>query len=93
MNGRTGQTRTLWLRMMAEGGRWAATELADACGESSARKVAQSLNRMGAAGALKRFEKQVKGDRLKFGVTKDCTVPYGITLADLMAVGVVKETP
>jgi predicted ArsR family transcriptional regulator len=89
MSRNNGTTRDVWLRMLADGGRSAtANEIAE---EMSIRAmaVAQSLCRMAAGGMAKRYKMGRRN--VVFGVTADCKVPKGITIAELAQVGVLKK--
>lgn len=81
-------TKQIWLLMLREGGRWSIGETIEAAGLRAAK---QTVPMMASTGSLVRFEKEKKGDRIRYGVTKNCKVPTGVTLAELMEVGVVKE--
>ena len=74
----TGTTRTLWLHMLKEGGRWTATELA-AETRTDRRQADRLLRQMATIGHAVKFE----GEPSSFGVTPDCRVPREVTLADL----------
>jgi hypothetical protein len=58
-------------------------------GEISSVEVAQSLYRMAAGGMAKRYETGRRN--VVFGVTRECKVPRGVSLADLMSLGVLKD--
>jgi hypothetical protein len=83
-------TKKLWLHMLTEGGRWTSAEAADflCIDQWSARAL---LNAMVAAGSLKRFEPAEGSRANSFGVTSECRVPMGVTLAELAAIGILKE--
>ncbi len=83
-------TKTLWLRMLAEGGRWKSAEAGEALAmdQWSARAL---LNSMVAAGSAVRFEPFGESTTYTFGVTINCKIPQGITLAELTAIGIIKE--
>jgi hypothetical protein len=74
--------KALWIRMLTEGGRWKAKELADVGGENYGR----ALTAMYQVGSVKRFAFGV------YGVTLDCKIPVGVTLAELVQAGAIKET-
>jgi DNA-binding HxlR family transcriptional regulator len=86
-----GTTRAVWLFLLRQGGRWSCAELAYALAGQSHHSIEQALTRMSADGFIKRFDKKVKGDRVTFGVTRECKVPRGIPLTALLEVGVLKE--
>jgi predicted ArsR family transcriptional regulator len=88
MSRNNGTTREVWLRMLADGGRSTANEIAEDLSICS-MGVAQSLCRMAAGGMAKRYETGRRN--VVFGVTRDCKVPRGVSLADLMTVGVLKD--
>jgi hypothetical protein len=84
-------TKTSWLHILKEGGRWTTGEMSEVLGTDHCNSRG-FLNSMVAAGSLKRFEPTEPGGKITFGVTVDCRVPMGVTLADLMQIGVVKES-
>lgn len=83
--------RVLWLHMLRAGGRWSCAELRSTFPAASKKNVEMALERMAKAGFIRRFDKSIKGDRVTFGVVKDCKVPRGVALNELAAVGVIRE--
>jgi hypothetical protein len=80
-----------WLLMLTEGGRWSMAELADAL------RVQNSLSgrvwRMCQQGMIVRHEKGIGRSRVGFSVTRDCRIPHGVTLEDLIKCDVIKVKP
>lgn len=74
----------MWLAILKEGGRSTA-------GEAAAMARAEVppgpvLAQLVKNGALRRYEApEGKRQGLRFGVTADCTVPLGVTIADILA--------
>lgn len=70
----------VWLKV-ATGGRWSVTELNEALPQLPAKAVDGSARQLAAAGMLDLHH----GDAgLSFGITRDCTVPRGITVAQVL---------
>jgi DNA-binding HxlR family transcriptional regulator len=86
-----GATKAIWMHLLKEGGRWTCAELRDALKEIPGHTVDVTLSRMTTRGLLNRFEKQAGCTSSSYGITRNCKVPYGVHLADLMGAGVVRE--
>lgn len=75
----------VWLMMLREGGRWSAAEVGARIGMDQSQ-VANNLRAMEQFGTLKRWDRGDKPtDRVRFGVTPECTIPRGVTVADIVA--------
>lgn len=72
-----GETASIWLRVAAEG-RCTPTEVARALGKPYS-KTDKVMRQLEAAGMLSVFPTEP----LQYGVTSDCYVPRGITLAEI----------
>lgn len=87
MRVQSGLSRRLWLLLLQEGGRWNTADMADAlgddvtlvCGTARSLVDAQMLRRYGR-------EKSASG-RVEYGITHDCRIPIGISIADVAASG------
>jgi hypothetical protein len=77
--------------MLREGGRWTTTEMQDVLGLEHLSDARGTLNSMAAALSVKRFEPKEPGASITFGVTSQCRVPMGVTLAELAQVGILKD--
>jgi hypothetical protein len=84
-----GQTKAVWLLIAREGGRWSVREVTDTLGDDF-DSVSQGLHRMAQLGCLTHYPRTTQRNRVTFGVTAQCKVPQGVTLADLLAIGVLK---
>lgn len=82
---RTGISRRIWLFICENGGTWTPDAIAMQFGiERQAANV--TMQNMVARGAsLQRFRSH--SGRACFGITKDCQVPAGVTVADLKRIG------
>lgn len=81
--GEGGVTKRIWLHMLREGGRWDADEVADLV-KGKRPAVVKGLNAMATCGSVKKFSK-VAGKRVQFGVTPDCKIANGVTIAEILA--------
>lgn len=86
-----GATKAVWMHMLKNGGRWSCSELSRAIVGVSLHSVEIAVGAMSERGFIKRYERRSHSDRITFGVTKDCKVPNGVQLCELMAAGVLKE--
>ncbi|HYF16317.1 MAG TPA: hypothetical protein VEA40_00510 [Ramlibacter sp.] len=77
-----GGTRELWLLMLRQGGRWSTRELRDANPALDPGAVPAMLKSMASSGSVKKLEDDKV---LRFCVTKDCRIPHGVTLDDLLS--------
>ena len=84
-------TKAVWLHLLKQGGRWSCAELAYALANQSHHNIEQALSRLSTDGFIRRYDKKVKGDRVTFGVTRECKVPRGVVLAQLIDVGVLRD--
>jgi hypothetical protein len=74
-----GYTADAWLRI-ASGGRWSIAEVQQACPGRDPKLIQNAVRSMEAAGMVRRYE---DGRKVFYGVTSDCTIPRGLTLADV----------
>lgn len=80
MTTRSGIVRDIWLHICREGGKWTPDEIAEEF-SMSRKKVALTMHNMASRnGSLQRY---TQSNRAHFGVTKDCMIPLGISLAEL----------
>lgn len=82
---RNGLARRIWLLICSEGGKWAPEEIAEEFNVPRQVAALAMHNMTRRTGALNRTK--AKG-RAKFGVTRDCTIPHGITVEQIMEAGV-----
>lgn len=47
-------------------------------------KVTQALNQLAKYGSLKRYDREEGSGFLRFGVTKECKVPQGVTVREII---------
>lgn len=86
---RNGLVREIWLHICREGGKWTPEEIA-ARFDLPRQKAALTMHNMaGRCGSLQRFK---QGGRAQFGVTKDCKVPQGLSLDELVSIGAIRTT-
>lgn len=84
---RTGIAKDIWLHICGEGGTWTPDEIA-ARFDLPRQAAALTMHRMAARiGTLKQYSAS-RGT--KFGVTPECKVPQGISLAELAKVGAIR---
>lgn len=69
----------IW-KTVGEGGRWKPEEVRQALPSMSAERVKNALWQMVELGHITRFEDG------RFGVTHDCTIPLGMTVAEVLEV-------
>lgn len=83
---RNGVCSKLWIALLKEGGRATVSEMLDLvlhdCDPVKARTV---IYGMAKNGTLRRFAPASGILGAKFGVTADCKVPFGVTVADILA--------
>lgn len=79
-----GYVRTIWLHLCKEGGMWTPAEVAPLV-NLGREHVARVMHNMVARGG-QLVRKKVNG-RCQFGVTQDCSIPYGITVRQLIDAG------
>ena len=77
---RTGVVRESWLLMLREGGHWSSKELNDRFGYD----IHTVLLGMVAKGYAAKYG---AGHDTRFGVTRSCKVPTGVTLSELSEAG------
>jgi len=46
--------------------------------------VMKSLNQLAKYGSLKRYEREEGSDFMRYGVTKECKVPQGVTVREVL---------
>lgn len=87
-----GMTRSIWLHLLREGGRWSTAEIALAL-KLNPKRVMTILLNMVRTNAVQRWEKTPSPkSRVRYGVTSTCAIPQGVTLADVVELAVVKES-
>ena len=74
--------RNLWLMLFNEGGRYTAAELADRLSVHTDYMVEQ-LNSLHRARLIEKFQPEVGQRRLRYGITGSCSIPRGMTLAEV----------
>ncbi len=72
-----GFTKTVWLFLLHQGGRWKPSELSKEDIGYNGRALSSDLRNLAEAGMLARF------DGPTYGVTKNCRIPRGVTLGEL----------
>lgn len=79
-----GDSAALWLAILKEGGRSTSGEAAAATGRkpTGLNSVLDSLAR---AGSLRKYPAPAGHHGVRFGVTADCIVPHGVSVADILA--------
>jgi hypothetical protein len=77
----SGYTAKAW-QTVASGGLWTMGEIRKACSQYDGHLIDNAVRSMVSSGMLVRHE----GDSPRYGVTKDCSVPRGLTLGELMKV-------
>jgi predicted transcriptional regulator len=85
---RTGIHKAIWLHICHEGGAWTPDEIAEEFGMDRQKANVLMQNMVARQGSLKRFK--VEG-RSAFGVTKECAIPAGLTVADLRTAGAMES--
>ena len=81
-------TKTAWMQMLREGGRWKPQELGQIIDPIGRINVSALLNRLVVSGLVHRFP--IEGTvHFSYGVTKDCRIPSGVTLTELTGAGAV----
>lgn len=83
-------TKEMWLFLLKEGGRWCGSELHKAM-NLERRRVAVLVGNMADTGQITRYEKTGPRSRVRFAVTPACKIPQGVTLAELMEVGILRK--
>lgn len=87
---RNGNALAVWLRILAEGGRWTVDDVTAAFPDMERSQASTLLHGLTLRGpALKRFErvKGMPGSRIKFGISEDCLLPHGVSIRALAAIG------
>lgn len=82
-----GIARRIWILLAKEGGRWSPKEVSEELGIPFPAVNRALYGMANDYGSLSRV-KVGKGSR--FGVTGKCVLPVGVTVGDLVEVGVVK---
>ena len=85
---RTGLARDIWLYICREGGRWSPDEIAARFSLPRQQAALAMHNMAGRVGSLRRYKDR---GRTRFGVTTECKVPHGVSLAELAAAGAISE--
>lgn len=81
-----GYVRVIWLHLCKEGGWWTPMEVAPLIDMPHEKAARVMHNMVARANQLKRGK--VNG-RVQFGVTPDCSVPFGITVRELAEAGAI----
>ena len=89
-NEHTGIGRRAWLYMLREGGYWTSSELAGVFNYDE-KDMRVCLSGMAKADSLKRKPLADAKNRTSFGVTRDCSLPRGLRLQELIDAGAIKE--
>lgn len=74
----SGYTAKAWMTI-ASGGRWTAPEVKKALPKEDPKLIENAIRAMLVSGMVKRYE----GDHPTYGVTKDCTIPRGVSVAEV----------
>ena len=82
--------KAAWLLMLRDGGRWKPAEIARLIAPQGNVHVARILSGMVKSGMVRRFVTEGKGQG-KYGVTMQCCLPMGVTLAELVEAGAVQQ--
>jgi hypothetical protein len=82
-----GITRKFWLHMLHSGGHWSARELRDLLcpHDYDAHAAEQLLRNLLQSGAVKRFRSAERKNGVAYGVTRDCVIPAGVNLKDVLS--------
>lgn len=78
-----GITRTLWLRLLADGGYSTVTELVPSF-HMTRQRLAVRLDTLAHHGFLKKVRSDARKNGIGYGVTQDCKVPQGVNLKDIL---------
>ena len=80
-------TRTVWLLLAVEGGRWSSGEIYDKLRPAgwSRKNAARYIADMAYSGLLKRYPAANDESRVSYGVTRDCKTPRGLEVKDFEA--------
>lgn len=82
----TGFARGIWLHIAKEGGTWTPDEIAQQFNVPRQTAALAMHNLTTRAKSLTRYKDR---GRAKFGVTRVCRIPYGLTVQELAEVGVI----
>lgn len=77
--------RSIWLLLLAEGGRWKVSEIATELGASDPDLVHRFAHQMWKSGHLRKHV--CPGEKLQYAVDKTCKIPMQLTMGDLMNAG------
>jgi hypothetical protein len=85
---REGPSKDIWLHICTNGGRWTVDEIAEQFNlhRGKANHFLQEMTYR--RGQLVRFH--APSGRVSFGVTKECAVPFGVTIRDLASAGLIE---
>jgi hypothetical protein len=75
--------KTIWLHLVSQGGRWTSREIHDALPELDTPNLSTTLQNMQDGQQIVRYPGP------EWGVTANCRPPKAVTLADIIAAGVV----
>lgn len=90
MPSRNGNHKLVWLHLLKEGGRWSVAEIAAAI-RMKPGAVNSCMYRFVLQGMVIRKPTNKKGRAMSdFGVTKQCRIPVGVTIAELEEIGVLR---
>lgn len=80
-----GLSRTVWLHLLKEGGRWTSAEVSKML-KLDAKRVSTVLSNMADSGAVVRFAKgESSKSRVRFAVTSACNVPRDVSISQVLA--------
>lgn len=82
---KTGITKRIWLRMLAEGGYWTVPELAQAL--SVDKRIDGVLSQLAEKGFCQTRDRTDRPNGTKYGVTPTCKIPPEVTLEELKEAG------
>jgi DNA-binding HxlR family transcriptional regulator len=85
---RRGTSKALWLYMLENGGRWTIGELRKTIvpHDYSPHHLDKLLRTMADTGTVTRAPCTARKNGVAYGVTRDCGIPQGVTLQEVMKV-------
>lgn len=88
----SGAVKTLWLRMLSEGSYSTVAELAQAA-RMTPKVVDNLVSGLADKGYCRRFKDPNRKNGVGYGVTATCSIPRGVTLAEIASAQAVHATP
>jgi predicted transcriptional regulator len=76
-------TKTIWLLILSNGGRWGVGEIAQELGSTS-EKVCNFIGMMAARGFVKRYPRSEGRKRHEYAVDGSCRIPMAVTMKEIM---------